>query len=253
MTDDGLRAGAALVSASVNRSQPQLALRTLLSVHPRIRLALTVAVLCTAAIVLIVTLSASSGVSGTGGTPSQLVNGFYGPTAPPAMPAVNFALRNQNGQTISLKRYEGQVVVLTFVYSTCQNTCPVVVSQIRGALNELSHSVPAIAVSVDPKQDTPANVSAFLVKEDVLGQLQYLVGSRMRLAPIWHFFGIQPQINVNSSKSDHSVDVELIDKTGKPRVGYTDVTQMDPDAIAHDIEKLQSEPLPKLLPPRRSL
>jgi protein SCO1/2 len=222
-------------------------------VHPRIRLALTVAVLCAAAMVLIVTLSANSGVSGAEGTPSQLVNGFYGSTAPASIPAVNFALRNQNGQTISLKRYAGQVVVLTFVYSTCQDTCPVVVSQIRGALNELRHRVPAIAVSVDPKQDTPANVSAFLVKEDVLGQLEYLVGSRQRLEPIWHFFGIQPQIHINSSKSDHSIDVELLDKTGKPRIGYTDVDQMDPDAIAHDIEKLQSEPLPAVLPKRRAL
>jgi protein SCO1/2 len=221
--------------------------------HPRIRLALTVTVLCATAMVLIVTLTANSGISGTDGTPSQLVNGFYGATAPESFPAVNFALRNQNGQTISLERYQGQVVVLTFVYSTCQNTCPVVVSQIRGALNELHHRVPAIAVSVDPKQDTPANVSAFLIKEDMLGQLQYLVGSRQRLEPIWRFFGIQPQIHINSSKSDHSIDVELLDKTGKPRVGYTDVDQMDPDAIAHDIEKLQSEPLPNVLPKRHAL
>ena len=221
--------------------------------HPRIRLALTVTVLCATAMVLIVTLTANSGISGTDGTPSQLVNGFYGATAPESFPAVNFALRNQNGQTISLERYQGQVVVLTFVYSTCQNTCPVVVSQIRGALNELHHRFPAIAVSVDPKQDTPANVSAFLIKEDMLGQLQYLVGSRQRLEPIWRFFGIQPQIHINSSKSDHSIDVELLDKTGKPRVGYTDVDQMDPDAIAHDIEKLQSEPLPNVLPKRHAL
>jgi hypothetical protein len=47
--------------------------------------------------------------------------------------------------------------------------------------------------------------------------------------------------------------VELLDKTGRLRVGYTDVDQMDPDAIAHDIEKLQSEPLPKVLPKRRTL
>jgi protein SCO1 len=203
--------------------------------------------------VLIVTLSANSGVTGSEGQPSQLVNGFYGPTAPPTMPAVNFTLHNQNGQQVSLAQYQGQVVVLTFVYSTCQNTCPVVVSQIRGALNELPHRVPAIAVSVDPQQDTPSNVSAFLIKEDMLGQMEYLVGGRAVLAPIWRFFGIQPQIKVKSSLSDHSVLVELLDKTGKPRVGYTDVDQMDPDAIAHDIERLQSEPLPAAIPKRREL
>jgi protein SCO1/2 len=222
-------------------------------VHPRLRLALTVAVLCTSVIVVIVTLSAGSGPVADSASASQKVNGFYGPTAPPSQPPVNFSLRDQYGKTISLSRYRGQVVMLTFVYSTCANTCPVVVSQMRGALNELSKRVPTIAVTVDPKQDTPANISAFLVKEDMLGQMEYLVGSRQALEPIWRFFGIQPQINVNSSKSDHSVLVDLLDKTGKPRVGYTDVDQLDPDAIAADIRTLQAEPLPKKLPAPREL
>jgi protein SCO1/2 len=221
--------------------------------HPRLRLAMTVAVLCAAAIVGIVTLSANAGGTGDAGGPGQLVNGFYGATAPPAMPAVDFALRNQNGKTIRLSQYAGQVVVMTFVYSTCEDTCPVVVQQIRGALNELPHRVPAIAVSVDPEQDTPSNVSAFLIKEDVLGQLEYLIGSVSQLKPIWKFFGIQPQLKITSTKSDHSVDVVLLDKDGKPRVGYTDVTQMDPDAMAHDIETLEAEPAPKVAPKRVAL
>jgi protein SCO1/2 len=221
--------------------------------HPRLRLALTVTVICAAAIVVIVTLSAGSGVSGAGGEASQKVNGFYGPTAPASQPAVNFELTDQYGKKISLAQYRGQVVMLTFVYSTCANTCPVVVSQMRGALNELHRRVPTIAVSVDPQQDTRANISAFLIKEDMLGQMQYLVGSRRQLEPIWSFFGIQPQIKVKSSNSDHSILVELLDKSGKPRVGYTDVNQMDPDAIAADIETLQAEPLPKATPARRQL
>jgi protein SCO1/2 len=174
-------------------------------------------------------------------------------TAPPTFPAVDFALHDQNGKLIRLRQYAGKVVILTFVYSTCQNTCPVVVSQIRSALGELPHPIPAIAISVDPKQDTPANVSAFLIKEDVNGELEYLVGSRQQLVPIWKQFGIQPQVHISSSKSDHSIDVELIDKTGRARVGYTDVTEMNPDAIAHDIRALEGQPLPKSLPRRHTL
>jgi protein SCO1/2 len=213
--------------------------------HPRVRLALTVLVICAAVLVVIVTLTVNSGVTGASGSPAQLVNGFYGVTAPPTQPAVNFALRDQNDKTIRLSQYAGQVVLLTFVYSTCQDTCPLVVSEVRGALNELPHRIPALAISVDPQQDTHKNVSAFLIKEDVLGQLEYLVAPRRVLAPIWKFFGIQPQLVVKSSKSDHSIDVELLDKTGKPRVAYSDLSQMDPDAIAHDIETLQAEPLRK--------
>jgi protein SCO1/2 len=221
--------------------------------HPRIRLALTVAVLCATAIVVIVTLSANVGPNGAQASATQKVNGFYGPTAPASQPAVNFTLRNQYGKEISLDQYRGQVVMLTFVYSTCADTCPVVVSQMRGALNELSKRVPTIAVTVDPKQDTPANVSAFLIKEDMLGQMEYLVGTKRQLEPIWRFFGIQPQLAINSSKSDHSILVDLLDKSGKPRVGYTDVEQMDPDAIAADIRTLQAEPAPRTYPTLKQL
>lgn len=203
--------------------------------------------------VAVVTLAASSGVTGTNGAAPELVNGFYGTTAPPGFPAVDFALRDQDGKLIRLRKYAGKVVLLTFVYSTCQNTCPIVVGQIRNALTELPRPIPALAISVDPKQDTPSNVSAFLIKEDVNGELEYLVGSRQTLAPIWKQFGIQPQVHINSSKSDHSIDVVLLDKTGRARVAYNDVTQMDPDSIAHDIRALEAEPLPRVLPRRREL
>ena len=73
------------------------------------------------------------------------------------------------------------------------------------------------------------------------------------LEPIWKQFGIQPQLKVNSSKSDHTVDLILFDKTGRARVGYQDLSQMDPDAIAADIRTLEAEPLPRVLPKRVDL
>jgi hypothetical protein len=38
----------------------------------------------------------------------------------------------------------------------------------------------------------------------------------------------------------------IFDKSGRARVGYTDLTTMGPDAIAADIRTLQTEPAPKL-------
>ena len=218
---------------------------------PRIRLALTVAVLCATAMVVIVVLARGGG-SSSGSSPVRS-GGFYGATLPPAFPAVDFSLPDQNHHTIRLSAYAGRVVAATFVYSTCQNTCPIVVSQLAQAINELPHPIPAIAVSVDPKQDTPANVKSFLVKQQVEGELHYLVASRHTLAPIWKQFGIQPQLLVNSSKSDHTIDVVLFDKSGRARVGYQDLSTMDPDAIAADIRTLQAQPMPRHPPARKYL
>jgi protein SCO1/2 len=203
--------------------------------------------------VVIVILAAGDGNSATGSGAPVKQDGFYGALAPPSFPAVDFALPDQHHQIVRLRQFAGQVVALVFIYSTCQNTCPVVVQQLSQAIGELPKPIPALAISVDPKQDTPANVQAFLIKEQVYSELDYLVAPRRVLEPIWRKFGIQPQLKINSSKSDHTVDLILFDKTGRQRVGYQDLSTMDPDAIAADIRTLQAEPLPKVLPRRVDL
>jgi protein SCO1/2 len=210
-------------------------------------------VACATAMVVIVTLAARSGVGTATGSPLTKTDGFYGFPIASNFPAVDFTLPDQHHKLIRFSAYHGQVVAVTFIYSTCQNTCPIVVQELSQALDELPHSIPALAISVDPKQDTPANVQAFLIKEAVFTQLDYLVAPRAVLEPIWKKFGIQPQLKVNSSKSDHTVDLILFDKTGRARVGYQDLSAMDPDAIAADIRTLQAEPLPKVLPKRIDL
>src|SRR5947209_8858015 len=85
---------------------------------------------------------------------------FDGPTMPPGLQAANFSLRDQNGRTITLDAYRGRVIVLTFIHSRCHDTCPFMVEQIKGALNELpglGRGLPAIGVSVAPAEDTPAS------------------------------------------------------------------------------------------------
>src|SRR5436190_2205690 len=80
-------------------------------------------------------------------------SGFAGALSPPDIPPKDFTLTDEAGKRVSLRSYRGHVVVLTFMYSTCQDTCPVTATTIRGALDELGHDVPAPAVSVDPAHD----------------------------------------------------------------------------------------------------
>jgi protein SCO1 len=178
---------------------------------------------------------------------------FDGPSAPPSMPAFNFALKDQNGRTVRLSDYAGGVVALSFLYSTCTNTCPIIAQQIRGALGELHRPAEAIFVSVDPEQDTRAHVRRFLAENGLSARVEYLAGTRRQLRPIWHAFGIAPQAQIDSHRGDFTVDVELLDKSGKPRVGYVTLKSLDPDDIAHDIETLQDEPPPRTRPARVDL
>jgi protein SCO1 len=155
----------------------------------------------------------------------------------PEIPPQDFRLRDQDGKPVSLRQFRGQVVVLTFMYTTCKDTCPLTATQIRGALDDLDHDVPALAMSVDPVNDTPARAKKFLFQRGLShDRMRFLLGTRAQLAPLWKAYGIQPQ----GKAFDHSAYVVLIDRRGRQRVGFP-VQQLVPEDLAHDIRRLQAE------------
>jgi protein SCO1 len=168
-------------------------------------------------------------------------NQLEGPTLPSHLVAKNFSLTDQNGQRITLSQYRGQVVVLTFMHSLCKGACPLMANQILGALNDLphgGHNVPAMALSVDPPQDTPANRRKFIAKMHLTGRFDFLNGPMSVMRKIWHDYYVQPELG---AKEDHSAFVFLIDKRGIWRIGYP-VSELTPESLAHDIGVLEREP-----------
>jgi protein SCO1/2 len=169
--------------------------------------------------------------------PSVGASGFAGAVSPPGIPPKDFTLSDEDGKRVSLRQYRGRVVVLTFMYSTCQDTCPVTATTIRGALDDLGHDVPALAVSVDPAHDTRDSAEAFLVKRGLsAGRMHFLLGTRAQLQPIWHAYGIQPQ----GKGFEHTARVLVLDRHGRQRVAFPSEQLVDRD-LAHDIRKLERE------------
>jgi protein SCO1/2 len=202
----------------------------------RVRLALATLVACAAAAGIALLLAAGHR-DDTSSSAMVPVNGFAGAMRPPGIPPQDFALRDQDGKVARLADDRGKVVVLTFMYSTCQDTCPIAAQQIRGAMDQVGHDVPALAVSVDPANDTADNARSFLLRQKLTARMRFLLGSRAQLAPIWKAYGIQEQ----GKGFDHSAYVLLIDKRGRQRIGFP-VSQLTPEGLAHDIRKLEAEP-----------
>jgi cytochrome oxidase Cu insertion factor (SCO1/SenC/PrrC family) len=165
---------------------------------------------------------------------------FDGPTMPAGLRAKNFSLVDQNGHRVTLSQYRGKVVVLTFIHSLCHDTCPFMVEQIKGALNDLPNDgrgIPAIGVSVEPSQDTVANRRAFLRRHEMTGRMAFLNGPLPVMRRVWHDYAIAPV----TPKVDHSTFVLLIDKRGFERIGYA-ADQLTPEDLAHDIRVLERRP-----------
>jgi protein SCO1/2 len=159
--------------------------------------------------------------------------GWVGFMRPPGATAPDFALRDQDGRRVTMADYRGRPLAVTFVYSTCEDTCPALVDQVRGALDDTGLDVPLLAVSVDPANDTPARARRFLNERRMTGRARFLLGSRAELAPVWKDYGVQPQTDA----LEHSATVVLVDREGRQRVGFP-YDQLTPEALAHDLRRL---------------
>jgi protein SCO1/2 len=200
-------------------------------VNPRVLIALVIA---SVAALAAVALAASGG---GGSDPVDAGSSrFEGSLMPPGVRAPDFDLRDQEGKPVSMRQFRGRPVIVTFLYTTCQDSCPAMAQLVKGALNDLEHDVPAIAVAVDPPRDNPARARAFLSKQRVIGRLDFVLGSRAQLRPLWKGFAIQPQ----SVSQVHQARFTLVDKRGFQRIGFPG-NRATPEAIAHDVALLERD------------
>jgi protein SCO1/2 len=112
--------------------------------------------------------------------------------APPA-PAYNFRLTDHHGQVVALSDLRGKAVALTFLYTRCPDACPLVAELMRSAYEKLGNDASRtafVAVSVDPRGDTPESVQAFLEVHRVEGVLTYLHGTFAQLRPVWDHYEV---------------------------------------------------------------
>ena len=197
-----------------------------MSVPTRVLLALITLCVCATAGVLGVWLAQR-------GSDAPAATGWEGSLRPPGTRLPEFSLTDQDGDTVTAASLRGRPVVVTFIYSTCEDTCPGQVQSIRGALDDLGRDVPVIGVSVDPANDTAARARAFVLEQSMTGRMDFLLGSRPALARLWTAFGIAPQ----RDGRDHSAYTVLVDAQGRQRVGFP-VSQLTPRRLAHDLARL---------------
>ena len=99
-----------------------------------------------------------------------------------------------------------------------------------------------IAVSVDPRGDTPRTVRAFLRKHRMTGRMEYLLGSHPQLEKVWRAWDIlaKPSVGTGSpDKIEHSELVYGISASGKITTSYSH--DFLPNQIVHDVPILASE------------
>jgi protein SCO1 len=74
-------------------------------------------------------------------------------------PAPDFTLTSQDGAQLSLSDFRGKVVVVTFIYTSCKDTCPFLTAKMAQVQDKLGKDfgsrIAFLSITVDPERDTP--------------------------------------------------------------------------------------------------
>jgi protein SCO1 len=150
---------------------------------------------------------------------------------PPASPyrgseltgtAPNFTLHDYTGKTVSLASVRGHWAIVTFLYTHCPDVCPVIAGKLNAALRTRTGKkagLRVLAVSVDPRRDTPAAVAKYVKERSLLPTFSYLIGTHAQLAPVWHAYHVAVLAGTKSTVTHTAVEF-LIDPQGQERLLY---------------------------------
>lgn len=145
--------------------------------------------------------------------------------------APNFSLADQNGSVVALSDFRGKVVVLTFMDSTCQDTCPLTAAQLRQVYRQFdrneANQVAFIGINVNSEANGIADVYEITKtwRLDEIPSWHFLTGSRQDLESIWRDYGIA--VAPGSDEIMHTPGVFLIDESGQKR-WYISTPLLDP-------------------------
>jgi protein SCO1 len=161
----------------------------------------------------------------------------------PVRQAPPLQLHNYLGQPVNIDSYRGKAVLVTFVYTHCPDVCPLMISNLHTAqhlLGKEAAKAQIIAVSVDPKGDTPKTVAHFLTVHEQTGKMQYLIGNTKELAAAWKAWGVGAEKDAgNPDLIEHSGLVYGITGSGKRLTIYS--ANFKPAEIAHDVPLLAAQ------------
>jgi protein SCO1/2 len=178
----------------------------------------------------------------TGEAGSAGASGGFSDLAQARDPAPPFDLVDQNGNRLTLADLRGKLVVLDFVYTSCQGPCPMLTSAHvtlqRSLPPELRARTRFVSISLDPARDTPMTLRAYgLARGADLTSWSFLTGPADRVAAVVAAYGVG-SLRRPDGQIDHLVATFLIDGDGQIAQRYIGL-EHEPEELLHALEGLR--------------
>jgi protein SCO1/2 len=163
---------------------------------------------------------------------------------PEIAPAPAFSLISQDGARVSLADLRGKVAAVTFIYTLCGDTCPVLTPMMALVADRLGRDfgrkVAFVSITIDPERDTPDMLKLYAQAYGAdLPGWSFLTGDPAAIKDLTRRYGVfaskSPDCDV-----EHSSLTSLIDSRGVLRVQYLGV-RFDPEEFRRDIVSLIEE------------
>lgn len=147
-----------------------------------------------------------------------------------------------NGEEFELRSDSGELLLVFFGFTHCPDICPMTMSDIRAALDDLADSdqelVDVAMVTVDPERDTDNLLDGFVTSfvDDAVG-LRTL--DEARLFEVADRFGVSYMVTHHDDgrvEVAHTGSVFVVDEHGDVRLVWTFGT--GPDGMTNDLEIL---------------
>ena len=175
---------------------------------------------------------------------------------------IPFTLTNYDNSIFNMSDYEGKVVIVSFIFTECEDICPIITSYLKWVSEKLGDDYPnnvsILSITVDPWTDTPYKMSEYVeLKNATWPHLSIAdINSELNgMEKIWENFDVGLKIIDNSTTNDgnssgrhhsldYSVDHEtatiIVDKSMQQRVMWGDYDWV-PELVVEDVRTLLEE------------
>jgi protein SCO1/2 len=163
-------------------------------------------------------------------------------------PAPPFALRTQDDKPLQLRDLRGKVLLVSFIFTTCNGSCPATTSRMGTVARELEQQglfkddrVRLLSITLDPKRDTPAALRRYRKLYDIEGEhhWSFLTGPAATVDKVIKAWGmwVKPAAN---GQLDHPSRIFLVDGKGRIREVYS-LEYFKPAWVLEDVRGLLKE------------
>jgi cytochrome oxidase Cu insertion factor (SCO1/SenC/PrrC family) len=151
--------------------------------------------------------------------------------------APRLRLVDQHGDSVSLERFRGRPVIVTFAYGHCTTVCPLTVQAARTATRRLSgKGAVLLVVTLDPWRDTESRL-AYLARRWELGEEMHVLSGGVneveRTLSAWR---VPRARNPSTGDVTHPSMVYVVSPGG--RLAYA--LEADPGVIAAAVDELSA-------------